>query len=85
MYTVSTKSKIIFKISYRIKNLRVEKGLTQEKLAALSGVDYKHIQLLESKNPPAIRIDTLEKICKGFSIDLSNFFNNEMFIQGEKT
>ncbi|MDH4199082.1 MAG: helix-turn-helix domain-containing protein [Spirochaetia bacterium] len=81
---MSTNNNIIFKIRLRIKGLRTEKALTQEKLAALSGVDYKHIQLLESKNPPAARIDTLEKICFGFSIGLDDFFHHEIFEkQGE--
>jgi len=79
MYTVSTKSKIVYKIRDRIKVLRAEKGLTQEQLAALSQVDYKHIQLLESKNPPAIKIDTLEKICRGFSMSLARFFDADIF------
>jgi len=65
------------KISFRIKQLRKEKNLTQEKLSQLSGVDYKHIQLLESKKAPAVRIDTLEKICIGLNISLSNFFKEE--------
>ncbi|MDH4261863.1 MAG: helix-turn-helix transcriptional regulator [Spirochaetia bacterium] len=77
---MSTKSKIIFNISKRIKQLRIEKGITQERLAALSGIDYKHIQLLESKKPPAIKIDTLEKICNGLSIKLCNFFDDEIFL-----
>jgi transcriptional regulator with XRE-family HTH domain len=43
-------------------------GLTQEKLAELSGIDYKHIQLLESSDPPAAKIDTLAKLAKAFKI-----------------
>jgi transcriptional regulator with XRE-family HTH domain len=76
---VSTKSKIIFKISERIKILRTQKGLTQEELSKRSQVDYKHIQLLESKKPPAIKIDTLEKIVHGFGLELYEFFNDDVF------
>ena len=32
--------------------------------AELSGVDYKHTQLLESKNPPCPKLDTIEKLAK---------------------
>lgn len=71
---MSRNSEIAQKVRGRIRELRKEKGLTQEELARLSGVDYKHIQLLESKNPPAARIDTLEKICNGFDLSLSEFF-----------
>lgn len=42
--------------------------MTQEELAEASGVDYKHIQLLESKKPSAAKIDTIEKIAKAFKI-----------------
>jgi len=52
------------KLAQRIRTLREKHGYTQEKLAELSGIDYKHIQLLESKNPPAAKIDTLEKLAK---------------------
>lgn len=56
-------------LAKRLRYLRKKHGLTQQKLAELAGVDYKHIQFLESKNPPAARIDTLEKIAKAFGID----------------
>lgn len=67
---------INLKVGQRIRNLRKESGLTQEKLSELSGVDYKHIQLLEGKNPTAIKIDTLEKICQGLNISLAVFFED---------
>lgn len=50
------------KLAKRIKLLRMKKGLTQEKLADLVGIDYKYIQKIEGKNPPAVRIDTIEKL-----------------------
>lgn len=62
--------KIELRFAKRLRDLRKEYGYTQEHLAGLSGIDYKHIQRLESKNPPAVRIDTLEKIAKAFNISL---------------
>ena len=59
------------KLARRLRELRKKKKLTQEQLAELSGVDYKHIQLLESKNPPAAKIDTLEKLANAFKITLA--------------
>ena len=59
------------KLSKRLRDLRKKYKFTQEILSELSGVDYKHIQLLESKNPPAARLDTIEKLAKAFNIDLS--------------
>lgn len=59
------------KLAKRIRALRKERGLTQEKLAELSGIDYKHIQLLESKNPPYAKLDTLQKLASAFCINIS--------------
>lgn len=63
------KSNIKFLLAKKLRALRKKHGLTQQKLAEMAGVDYKHIQFLESKNPPAARIDTLEKIAKAFGVD----------------
>lgn len=63
------------KLAKRLKNLREKHKLTQEKLAELSGVDYKHIQLLESKDPPAAKLDTLEKLAKAFKIPLTKLLD----------
>jgi transcriptional regulator with XRE-family HTH domain len=63
--------KIELRFAKRLRSLRKEYGYTQEHLAGISGIDYKHIQRLESKNPPAVRIDTLEKIAKAFKLTIS--------------
>lgn len=56
------------KLGVRIKHLRKDYAYTQEKLAELSGIDYKHIQLLESKKPSGATIDTIEKLANAFKI-----------------
>ena len=63
------------KLAKRIRELREKKGLTQEKLSELSDIDYKHIQLLESKNPPAAKLDTMDKLAKAFNITLSKLLD----------
>lgn len=63
------------KLANRIKSLRKEHGLTQEKLAELSGIDYKHIQKLEGKDSPAAQIDTLGKIAKAFQMKVSKLLD----------
>jgi len=62
---------IRLKLAKRIKELRKRKGLTQEQLSELSGIDYKHIQLLESNKTPAAKLDTIEKLAKAFGISPS--------------
>ncbi len=56
------KSTIRLKLGNRIKKLRKEREYTQEKLAELAKIDYKYLQRIEGKNPPALKIDTIEKI-----------------------
>ncbi|MCA9399982.1 MAG: helix-turn-helix transcriptional regulator [Candidatus Omnitrophica bacterium] len=62
---------IKLKLAKRLRELRKKHGMTQEELAEAAGVDYKHIQLLEGKNPSAAKIDTIEKIAKAFKISPS--------------
>ena len=65
------------RLALRVKELRKKYGYTQEKLAELADIDYKHIQLLEGKNPSNIKIDTLEKLAKAFKMSLSEFLDIE--------
>lgn len=60
-------SKIIKTISTKVKFLRTQKGLSQAKLAELSGVHEKTIMSVES-GKHSITIDVIEKICKVFGI-----------------
>ncbi len=57
-------TKIRLKLAQRIKELRRKLGLTQEKLSEVSGIDYKYIQRIESKNPPNIKLETIERLAK---------------------
>ena len=57
-----------------LKELRGKKGITQEKLAELSGVDYKYIQKLEyGKYNPTI--DKLIKIAKALEVEPGTIVN----------
>jgi len=53
---------IRLRIGKRIKELRKKRGLTQEKLSEVADIDYKYIQRLEGKNPPALKVDTVERL-----------------------
>ena len=69
----------------RVRELRLKAGMTQEKLAALTGIDYKYIQKIEGKNPPSVRIDTIEKLAK--VSELCIFFQQlikKIFIEPER-
>lgn len=57
----------------RLRELRKSKGLTQEKLAEMSDIDYKYLQKLESKNPSSPTLSVLEKLSRGLGITLTEF------------
>jgi len=59
----------------RVRELRLKAKMTQEKLAALTSIDYKYIQRIEGKNPPAVRIDTIEKLAKALKITCSKLIS----------
>ena len=62
------------KVVDRINELLEQNRWTPYKLAKESGIPYSSLNnLLKHKNCPTI--PTLEKICVGFNITLSDFFN----------
>ena len=63
------------KLAKNIKRFREKRGLTQERLAELTGLDYKYIQKIEGKDPPAIRIDTIEKLAKALKTTCSKLLD----------
>jgi len=65
------------KLAKRTKELRLERGLTQEEAAKKCGLKYKYYQEYEGKNPRDMRLSTMEKIAKGFGITLSELINSE--------
>lgn len=56
------------RIGSEIKKLRQQRGLTQAQLSEISHIKYKYIQTIEGKNPPNIRVDTLERISKSLDV-----------------
>ena len=62
------------KIADRIKELRKEKGLTAEKLAWFSGLSKSCVTYAENAQRD-VKISTIESICRGFNISMSEFFS----------
>ena len=60
---------IRLKIGTRIRGLRKKYKLTQERLSEIADIDYKYIQRIEGKNPPALRIDTIERLAKALKVN----------------
>ena len=48
--------------------LRKKRGMTQEKLSEVAVIDYKYLQKLEGKTPPALKVDTIEKLAHALKV-----------------
>ena len=59
---------IRFKLGKRIRELRKKCGYTQDKLSEIAVIDYKYLQRIEGKNPPALKIDTIERLAKALKV-----------------
>ena len=62
------------KAALRIKELRKEKNYTAEKLAWYSDLSKSCVTYAE-KAQRDIKLSTIESICKGFNISVSEFFS----------
>jgi transcriptional regulator with XRE-family HTH domain len=69
------KSKILIKFGEKIREIRIEKGLSQEQLAHLADVHRTYIGMIEraEKN---ITLINIEKIAKSLNIEISQLFND---------
>ncbi len=64
------------KLGRRIKEIRRARGLSQEQLAELIGIEQKHVSRLEvGKSYPTI--DRLEKIALALNVSMGSFFDSE--------
>ena len=68
------KSEISVKFGERVRELRIQKGLSQEQLAHIANVHRPYIGMIEraEKN---ITLVNIEKIAKALGIKLKDFFN----------
>lgn len=69
---------ILKKLANRIKQLRKEAKISQEKLAELAGLDRTYINSIENGRRN-ISIINIEKICIAFGMSLADFFDSDYF------
>ncbi len=62
-------------VGKKIKALRIEKGLSQEMLAALSGLDRTYITFIETAKKN-VTVETLYKITTALGVTLADFFSD---------
>ncbi|MEC0109507.1 helix-turn-helix transcriptional regulator [Paenibacillus taichungensis] len=70
-------------VGERIRAIRKAKGLTQQQLAELSGLDDAYIGSVE-RGERNFSVDTLEKIIVGLNIPVSYLFYNQNEINEEE-
>jgi DNA-binding XRE family transcriptional regulator len=66
------------KVGLRIKEIRIQKNLTQEAVAWEGEVDRTYMNHVENGRRN-ISIESLEKITKGLGVSFKNFFEGEYF------
>ena len=54
----------------RLKELRKRHGLTQEQFSELAGFGYKYYQSLEGGRKREVRLSTLERVARAYSIEV---------------
>jgi transcriptional regulator with XRE-family HTH domain len=59
---------IRLQIGNKMRELRKRRGITQERLSELAEIDYKYIQRLEGKHPPALKVDTIVRLAKALKV-----------------
>lgn len=60
-------------IGARLRQLRKARGWTQEKAAEHTGVDWRHIQMIEA-GQLNVTVLTLVRLAEGFGVELATFF-----------
>ena len=64
---------VLERIAKKIKELRIEKGLTQESLCQEAGLAPRHLQKIENAEVN-VTVSSLVKIAKGLDVDVSELF-----------
>ena len=68
-------AKIRLQFAHKLKQKRQKAKLTQEEVAEMIGVSTRYYQMLESKKPTAVKIDTIEKLAKAFKISCAELMD----------
>lgn len=61
-------------MGYRLKEIREEKGITQEELEKLSGVSRQTISAIENNDEYQAKVGTLMALARAMNITVDNLF-----------
>lgn len=67
----------------KLKEARMNKGLSQSKLAEITGINVRTLQYYEqgSKNFDHARLDTIFSVCNALECKLSEIITDENYIE----
>jgi transcriptional regulator with XRE-family HTH domain len=67
------KKDILVRFGVKVRQRRIELGISQEELAARAGLHRTYIGMIEraEKN---ITLENIEKVCKALNLSISDFF-----------
>ena len=57
------------KLCHRLKEMRLQCGLTQEEFAQISGLGYKFYQQIESGRKKQIWLETVQRLASAYSLE----------------
>jgi transcriptional regulator with XRE-family HTH domain len=66
------------KIGLRLRELRADKGLSQEKFSFECNLDRTYIASIE-QGKRNVSVVNIEKIAQAFNLSVSDFFNSNLF------
>jgi transcriptional regulator with XRE-family HTH domain len=62
-------SPTIKRLLARLKQLRLQRGLTQEEFSEQSGISYKYYQAVEAGRKKDLRLSTLDRLAKAHDLE----------------
>lgn len=58
-------------LAHNLKRWRKTRGVTQQQLAELAELDYKHCQKIESGKWPGVQLQTIERLAKALETEIA--------------
>ncbi|MBR6793041.1 MAG: helix-turn-helix transcriptional regulator [Clostridia bacterium] len=71
-------------VRLRILELCMEKGITVNKLATISGITQSTLNNIVGGRNNSTTVSTIQKICDGLGITIDDFFHTPMFREIEQ-
>lgn len=67
-------SRLVDRLIERIRELREQRGLTQEAFAEEASISYKYYQAIEAGRKRDLRVSTLERLAKAHRLEVWELF-----------